>query len=619
MHHRGLTPIVHSNREAWQMRLTGGEIVAEYLIAQGVPYALGIPGHGCLGLADAFIGRESRIKVLQMMQEMSGVHIADGYYRARKRPLAVFTSIGPGAINTAIGAGTAFVDSTPVLIITGSPHTHMRGKGLLQEIERARDDDFERVLHPVVKRAMRVDRVEQLPSVMKRAFNVMMSGRRGPVNVVLPMDVQCSSIDVKLPNPEGAAPSGRVKGDPVAIERAVQLFAKAKRPVILVGGGVAASRAEEALREVAELKGAAVVTTMAGKGSFPEDHPLFAWHTGSKGTSVGLRMTSSADVILAVGCRFADETSCSYRPGAAFSIPPTKLIHVDIDHYEIGKNYPVAAGIEGDALTVLEDIKAGLEEEAAKRPLANDEFLAELARENAKWARHVEKLLAADTKLPTISQTLREVRTAIDRDAYFVTSSGNTQAQMLQEFPFYVPGTCITTGGFSTMGWALPAAIGAKLARPERQVVAMVGDGDFMMTMQEMATAAMAGTPVVLVVVNNQGWLAIKDLQMDAFGKKRGIATDFTTPDGKAYSPDIAATAAAFGWHAQKVASRKGIGPALRKAFASGMPALVEVTVHREYPLSGSPAVGWWDVPVPTYLKERRARYEKARDEEQLW
>jgi acetolactate synthase-1/2/3 large subunit len=169
------------------------------------------------------------------------------------------------------------------------------------------------------------------------------------------------------------------------------------------------------------------------------------------------------------------------------------------------------------------------------------------------------------------------------------------------------------------MGWALPAAIGAKLARPERQVVAMVGDGDFMMTMQEMATAAMAGTPVVLVVVNNQGWLAIKDLQMDAFGKKRGIATDFTTPDGKAYSPDIAATAAAFGWHAQKVASRKGIGPALRKAFASGMPALVEVTVHREYPLSGSPAVGWWDVPVPTYLKERRARYEKARDEEQLW
>jgi acetolactate synthase-1/2/3 large subunit len=196
------------------MRLTGGEIVAEYLAAQGVPYVLGIPGHGCLGLADAFLGREKRIKVLQMMQEMSGVHIADGYYRASREPLAVFTSIGPGAINTAIGAGTAYVDSVPVLILTGSAHTHMRGKGLLQELERARDDDFERVLDPVVKRAMRVDSVEQLPGVMKRAFNVMMTGRRGPVNIILPMDVQSASTDVKLPKPAQAAPRGRVQGDP---------------------------------------------------------------------------------------------------------------------------------------------------------------------------------------------------------------------------------------------------------------------------------------------------------------------------------------------------------------------------------------------------------------------
>ena len=601
------------------MRLTGGEIVAEYLIAEGIPYVFGIPGHGCLGLADAFIGREKRIQVLQMMQEMSGVHMADGYYRASRKPLAVFTSIGPGAINTAIGAGTAFVDSVPVLIITGSAHTHMRGKGLLQEIERARDDDFERVLQPVVKRSMRVDSVAQLPSVLKRAFNVMMTGRRGPVNVILPMDVQSASCDVKIPKPRGARPAGSVEGDSNEIERAVRLLAKAKRPVILVGGGVAAAGAQDVLRQVAELKGAAVVTTMAGKGAFPEDHPLYAWHTGSKGTSVGLRMTSSADVILAVGCRFADETACSYRPGVAFSIPPTKLIHVDIDPYEIGKNYPVEVGITGDAASVLEEIGQGLEDAAQTRQLVNEEFLKELAREQAKWARSVEKLVAARTKLPTISQVLREVRRTIARDAYFVTSSGNTQAQMLQEFPFYVPGTCITTGGFSTMGWTLPAAIGVKLARPERQVVGMVGDGDFMMTMQEMAAAMQLGTPVVMVVVNNQGWLAIKDLQMDAYGKSRSVATDFKTPDGKLYSPDIAATASAFGWHAQKTASRGGVRPALNRAIASGRPALVEVTVHREFPLSGSPAVGWWDVPVPTYLKERRARYEKERAEEKLW
>ncbi len=510
------------------------------------------------------------------------------------------------------------MDSTPVLIVTGSAHTHMRGKGLLQEIERSRDDDFERVLQPVVKRSMRVDTVEQVPSIMKRAFNVMMTGRRGPVNVVLPMDVQCASIDVKLPMPGASAPAGRPQGDPGAIERAVELFAGAKRPVILAGGGIAASRAEEALLKVAEIKGAAVVTTMQGKGCFPEDHPLYAWHTGSKGTSVGLHMTAGADVVLAVGCRFADETACSYRKGIAFSIPPTKLIHVDIDPYEIGKNYPVDVGIEGDASAVLAQIADGLARIAENGTLVDENYLAEIARENAKWARKVEKLVAAQTKLPTISQTLREVRRVIARDAYFVTSSGNSQAQMLQEFPFYVPGTCITTGGFSTMGWTLPAAIGVKLARPDRQVVGMIGDGDFMMTMQEMATASMVDAPVVMIVVNNMGWLAIKDLQMDAFGTRRAIATDFATADGKPYSPDIAATAAAFGWHSQRTATRRGIGPALRKAIASGRPALIEVMVHRDFPLSGSPAVGWWDVPVPAYLKERRARYEREREEERL-
>jgi acetolactate synthase-1/2/3 large subunit len=600
------------------MILTGGEIVAEYLISEGVPYVLGIPGHGSLGLADAFIGREDRIKVLKMMQEMGGVHLADGYYRACRRPLAVFTSIGPGAINTAIGAATAYVDSTPVLIINGSAHTHMRGKGLLQEVERERDDNFESLLEPVVKRSMRVDTIEQLPSIMKRAFNVMMTGRRGPVNIVLPMDVQSASANVALPKPAESVPGGRVQGDPGAVGRAARLLAGAKRPVILAGGGVGAAEAEEALRELAELKGAAVVTTMAGKGCFPEDHPLYAWHTGSKGTTIGLHMTSTADVILAVGCRFADETACSYRHGVAFTIPPTKLIHIDIDPYEIGTNYPVEVGIEGDAKAVLEDITAELEEIALKKEIKNPEFLRELVREQRKWVRYTDKLVSAKTKLPTISQLLRELRGVMARDAYLVTSSGNTQAQMMQEFPFYVPGTCITTGGFSTMGFTLPATIGVKLARPDRQVVGLTGDGDFLMTMQEMATAVQAGTPIVIVVANNQGWLAIKDLQMDAFGKKRAVAVDFETPDGKIYSPDITAAAHAFGWSAQKVAERAGIAPAVKKAISSKRPALVEVIVHREFPYSGSPAVGWWDVPVPAYLKERRAKYEKEQKEEKL-
>ena len=595
------------------MKLTGGEIIAEYLIAAGMPYVIGIPGHGCLGLADAFISRKKRIKVLPVKQEMSGVHLADGYYRACKRPLMVFTSIGPGAINTAIGAATAYVDSIPVLVINGSAHTYMRGRGLLQELERSRDDDFERVLQPVVKRSWRVDAVGQLPSIMKRAFTVMMTGRRGPVNIVLPMNVQSDSFETDTPKiPSFASACG--KGDPSAINRALDLLANAKRPVILVGGGAAGIKSTAALQELAELKGAAVVTTMAGKGIFPEDHSLYAWHTGSKGTAVGLKMNSNRRT-----SSWPSVAGLQTKPPAPtdrerlFPFRRPSLSMLILTRMRLGKTIRRKSGSPEMPGTVLVELAQGLREVSRKKLIHSLSFINEIARESAKWQKYVDRLCSVKTRHPTISQVLRELRKNIAHDAFLVTSSGNSQAQMLQEFPFYVPGTCITTGGFSTMGFSLPAAIGVKLAHPERQVVAMVGDGDFLMTMQEMATAMELGTAIVMVVVNNQGWLAIKDLQMDAYGKDRTIDVDFTTPDGKPYSPEIAEVAKAFGWHSQKVDHLKAVGSAIRKALAAGQPALVEVVVHRDYPYSGSPALGWWDVPIPAYLKARRAKYEKER------
>lgn len=599
------------------MKLTGGQIVAEYLARQGMPFVIAIPGHGNLALCDAFIGRKG-IRMIPCMQEMAGVHMADGYYRVTGRPLAVFTSIGPGAVNTAIGVATAFVDSTPVLVVTGSAHTYMRGKGLLQEIERNRDADFASVLAPIVKRLWRVDSPAQLPAVMHRAFNQMMTGRRGPVLIDLPMDVQAETANVTIPDPERRAPRGRAAGDPFDIEAAATLLAKARRPVILVGGGARAAGAESALKELAEILGAAVVTTLMGKGSFPEDHPLSAWLGGSKGTTVGNAMTRSADVILALGCRFADETASSFRHGVTYAIPPTKLIHVDIDPTEIGKNYPVEVGIVGDLRLVLESLVEVLRDRLKGRDFRALPFFKELAFKRNQWVKRVKKLQDSRRSPVTISRALKEARDALPADAFVVTSSGNVQAQLLQEFPFTVPGTCVTTGGFSTMGFSLPAAIGVKLARPDRAVAALVGDGDFMMTMQEMATAAQIGAAVVVVVFNNQGWIAIKDLQMSAFGKDRAINTDFTDQRGRIYSPDFSAAARAFGWRAQKVKRPGEVGPAVTKALKAGAPALVEVMVNRVFPWSGSPAVGWWDVPIPSYLKQRRQRYEKERKGERL-
>jgi len=598
------------------MKLTGAEIVVEHLIAQGCQYIIGIPGHGNLALTDALRRRESEITVIQAMHESAAVHMADGYYRATGQPLAVFTSIGPGALNTIIGLANAYVDSTAVLALTGDTHVHMAGRGVLQEIERRQSADNFRALEPVVKRAWRITDVAQLPNAMQRAFNHMRSGRPGPTAINLPMDVQAASADVELPTPVQHLPGGVPQGDPAQVEQAVELLARAKRPVILVGGGVITANASQALRKVAEASGAAVVNTMMGIGAFPADHPLYGWATGSKGTSCGLQLTAQADVLLAVGCRFADETASSYRRGVSFSIPPTKLIHVDLDPAEIGKNYPVTVGIVGDARAVLEQIAEALGERGAS-DYASGEYFAQIQQFKREW---IEKLAAHrdDSKVPVmISTVLQRLRPLLDRDAIVVTSSGNVQAQIIQEFEFYQPRTCLTAGGFSTMGFTLPAALGAKLAAPDRQVVGLVGDGDFMMHMQELSTAVRYNLPVVIIILNNSGWISIRDLQMAVYGEQTAFATDFTKANGE-YSPHLADIAQSFGCHGQRISRAEEIEPAVRAALQAERPAVIEVLVNRQFPYTGTPAVGWWDVPVPGYFTERRAQYESERGEESL-
>ena len=594
------------------MRLTGGQIVAEYLTREGVPYFVGIPGHGCLGLIDAFVGRND-IRILQVRAEQAAVHLADGYYRACGRPLACFTSIGPGAMNTAIALATCYVDSTPCLLFIGDTHTYMSGKGVLQEVERSRDADNLRALEPLAKRCWRATDVRQLPSILHRAFRTMISGRRGPAVVALPMDVQADDAEVEVPGPVGAP--ARPGADEEDVERAAGLLASAERPVILAGGGVNHSEAWEELRRLAEKLDAAVITTLPGKGCFPEDHPLAGLLGGSKGTACGNALARSADVVLAVGARFADETTSSYRKGVTYNIPPTKLIQVDIDPYEIGKNYPVEVGLVGDAKMVLSQLLEALDGvEVPPKP----GYRAEISELRAKWYESLAPFRDPSREPVTISAALKEVREFLPKDAIVVSSSGNAQAQILQEFPFYEPRTNITTGGFSTMGFTLPAALGAKLARPERLVVGIAGDGDFLMTVHELATAVQYEIPVVVLVLNNVGWQSINDLQVAAYGEDRRIGCDFVRSDGSLISPDFKAIAEGFGCYAERVSKASEVKPALRRAFEAGRPAVVEVVVNKEFPYSGGMAVGWWDVPVPAYLKERREEYERARAEEVL-
>ncbi len=603
-------------------KYTGGEIITKYLIKEGVKYIVGIPGHGNLPLVDAFFKNKEKIQLIQPKQEMAGVHLAVGYYRVTGLPLCVFTSIGPGAINTAIGVADAFVDSFPCLIITGDTHVHMRGKGVLQEIERKKNSNMPKILEPIVKRSFEVDTVGQLATIMQRAFNIMLTGRRGPVHIDLPMDVQANSIDVEIPEPLERRSVGRMRGDPEIIKKAVQLIKDSRRPVLFIGGGAISSNTSEEVKSIAERIGAAIVVTMMGKDIIDNSHPLYCWSAGSKGTTVGLKMTSNADVILAIGCRFADQTASSYKDGVSFSIPPTKLIQIDIDPHEIGKNYPVSVGIVGDAKACLTQILEELGNYS--RDYKNTEYYKEIQQEKHRWFKFLDEN-RDDSKIPVmISTVLREVRNFFDRDAVIVTSSGNVQAQMLQELVFYEPNTCLTAGGFSTMGYCVPAAIGAKLGsidigKPNRQVVALVGDGDFMMTISELSMAVQLGLDnIFFIVLNNHGWIAIKDLQQAAFGEDRAYGTAFQDIKGKTYSPDFAKIGEAFGCYSEKISGKKEIIPTLERAAKSGKPAVIEIEVQREYPYTGSPAVGWWDVPIPEYIEDRRKKYEQESKGEKL-
>lgn len=596
------------------VKLTGGEIVIDRLTAQGVPYLVGIPGHGCLGLVDAALERSSEIDVIQVRHEQSAVHLADGYYRVSGSPLACFTSIGPGALNTAVGLGTCFVESTATMVISGAPHTYMRGRGVLQEIERVKPANLPSALEPLVKKAYRPSDHAALFEAMADAFRQMATGRPGPVFVSLPMDLQADAGDVPAAQ-RYASPSHVSQSlDQEAIKKAAEFLLNARRAVIVAGGGVTLSGAEQALFDLANRAGAAVVATLPAKGCFPEDHPLYGWLPGSKGTSIGNALTLAADVVLAVGCRFTDQTTSSYRDDTTFNFPEAKLIHIDIDSDEIGKNMPVDVAITGDAKQSLEAISEALVDAGERDEEAVNAYVQEIARLREIWMNETAPFRESNAEPPTVPRFFKELRSVLSRDAIVVTSSGHAQACVL-EFPFYEPRTNITAGGFSTMGFSYPASLGAKLAAPDRQVVAVVGDGDFLMTMQEMATAQQYGISSVVVVLNNYGWYSIRDLQMAELGEHRHYATEFASNDATV-PPDFVAAAKAFGLHAEGVDSPDEIGPAVTRAIESARPSLVEVKVARDYPNSGSTVVGWWDVPIPEYLADRRAEYEENRRRE---
>jgi acetolactate synthase-1/2/3 large subunit len=570
--------------------LTGGEIIARYLEKEGVEYLVGIPGHGSTNLLDAF--NDSEVDVIQPRHEQGAAHLADGYARASGDPLAVFTSIGPGATNTVTGVATAYVDSIPMVVFTGAPQTHEYGEGILQEIERQKPGDFPSVMEPITKQSFVVDDVERLPRILRRAFQMALEGRPGPVHVDVPMDVQGNVADVELPDPTTSRSHSRPGGDPEHVEEAADLIADADRPVIVPGGGTMLSEAWDEVQALAEHLKAPVIPTFQAKGIIPEDHDLFVGYAGWIGSSAGNELASNADVVLAIGCRFSDLHTSSFEQGVSFEIPPSKLVHVDIDPSEIGKNYPVEVGIQGDAKVVTRQIHDEVTDRVGEVSAEDNEYYDEIQRLWAEWAERVEQRHTDDVPM-SISRVLAGLRDVMDRDGMVVSSAGQPQETTNPEFPVYEPRTNISCGGFSTMGFGVSAAIGAKLARPDRQVVDVEGDGSFLMNNQEVACAVEHDIDVTYLIVNNHGWKSIRNLQWDKYGKDRILDTEFDEET----DVDYMALADAFNLgYAERVVKPENLTETIQGALDHDGPAMVEAIVEPNNPDSGAIITGKWDL-----------------------
>ncbi len=582
---------------------TVGHVIGKALKAYGVPYITGLPGHGNWNLLDAFNDPSSDVPVIQTMHEQAAVHIADAHFRATGQPIAACTSIGPGAANTIMGLANAHCDSTALLLITGAAATHMRGHGVMQEMDRENTPDFTKVTAHVTKRNFDMITADSAPFILHRAFNAMLTGRPGPVHVDIPLNVQSESTDIEVQDLKDRLPMGRPRADSTAIEAAIRLLLNAERPCIVAGGGAISANASTQLKRLVDRLGIPVVFTWNGKGALAEDHPMNAGTVGWPGSLTGNTMASEADVVMSLGCRFNDWSSSSWRKGVSFSIPESKLIHIDIDPREIGKNYPVEVGIAADIALALEDIDAGIStKQASKAYQSHSRQHDRLAKLWAEWDEQMEPRRSHDKIPATMLRTLRELRKVLPRHGIVTVGSGHPQSSTKQDFPIYEPRTHITPGSYSPMGFALPAAIGAKLAHPDTPVVCIIGDGDFMMCMQELATCVAYSIPVVFLVLNNSGYISIRDGQDALMG--RNIISEFTrhseTPSP--YTVQFAQLAKSFGIEfAKKVESVGEIGGTIQTALASGGPALVEVPITRDVSIAAANVVGWWDFPpVPT-------------------
>ena len=574
--------------------------LVKYLEARGVEHIFGLCGHTNIAVLAAL--SKSRIKFINTRHEQIAAHAADGYSRAKKMTSVVLSHLGPGLTNAATGVANAALDSVPMVVIAGDVPTHYHGKHPHQEVNLHSDASQYEIYRPFVKRAWRVDQPHLFPEIIEKAFALAESGRPGPVLVDVPMDIFSKEIDVELF--ERLQLNVKTLRKPsIDDETATEIVRKmvaAKHPVLYVGGGIMLADATAELREFVDHLQIPVAHTIMGKGALPDDHAFVLGMTGFWGTNFINEQCRSADRILALGTRFSEADCSSWEPEYTFDFRRTKLIHIDIDPAEIGRNYPVEIGAVADlkqALTVLNRVARKLFPDGIKRP----ELASEIAATRATFIAGNRAFVESNDYPMRPERILADVRDVLPRDALITTDVGWNKNGVGQQFPIYEPGTIFTPGGYATMGFGGPAAMGAKIAKPDRVVIALVGDGGFGQNPALLATAFEEDIAVVWIIMNNYAFGTIAGLEKAHFGTTFGTVFE---KDGKPWSPDYAAIARAYGIDGVKINSAAEFKPALERAIKSGRPCVIDVLMQNE-PV---PTGGHWNI-MDIYSPGKKAHH----------
>jgi acetolactate synthase-1/2/3 large subunit len=571
--------------------LKGAEIIVEYLIKEKVPYLFGVCGHGNIGFLDAACTAADRIKTISVHHEQAAGYMADAYYKIRHQPVATYTSCGPGSCNLPVALAGAMMDSSAFLAITGNVPTTQFNRMPFQETGRYFQGDFPSVIRPLVKKSFQPTRVEMLPLAMKQAFGLLRTGRPGPVNIDVPLNVFQETAEVEVPDPDPLVRQGS-PGDLNALDQALDLLLAARRPVILVGQGGLIGEATEALLAFLKLMRIPVVTSPNGKGTIDETSELAFGPIGRNGPYAANEAARNADVLLALGCSFDDRATSAWINGYTLTIPPTRLIQIDNDPSEIGRNYPVHLGILGDIRASLEVLVRSAQEKL-KVPKTYNDWVARLRDCKKAWDDYQAPFAVSDQSPLRPERLMQGLSRVVPENAIFATDVGVHHNWVVQLWKARRQRHLLQSWGFASMGFATCGILGAKLAQPESPAIAVVGDGSFLMTPHILATAMEYDIPAVWVVWNNYGYCSIRDMQLGMFGQE--LATSFQKDKTKElYSADFTMLARSFGVEAARVDRAGDLEGVLETAIKANKPYLVEVPVDRDIRPVGT---GTWSLP----------------------